>query len=101
MTSANIFDTGEVTWPSNQKQIIEQAKFTYHPLGKSYQKQIKTIEDQGEKQMEVIQNQGEIKIIIKYGFNRKDIPLVSKQKEIFNKLVDKTLDEITKSDKKS
>ena len=51
--------------------------------------------------MEAIQNQGEIKIIIKYAFNRKDIPLVSKQKEIFNKLVDKTLDEITKPDKKS
>ena len=49
-------------------------------MGKSYQKQIKTIEDQGEKQMEAIQNQGEIKIIIKYAFNRKDIPLVSKQK---------------------
>ena len=35
--------------PSNQQQIIEQAKFTYSPLGKAFEKQIKTIEDQGEK----------------------------------------------------
>ena len=47
--------TGEEILPSNQKQIIEQAKFTYSPLGKAFEKQIKTIEDQGEKQ---IQNQG-------------------------------------------
>ena len=28
--------TGEEILPSNQKQIIEQAKFTYSPLGKAY-----------------------------------------------------------------
>ena len=32
--------------PSNQQQIIQQAKFTYSPLGKAFEKQIKTIEDQ-------------------------------------------------------
>ena len=31
----------------HQKQIIEQAKFAYTPLGKAFEKQIKTIEDQG------------------------------------------------------
>ena len=42
--------TGEEVLPSNQKQIIEQAKFTYYPLGKAFEKQIKrTIEDQVEK----------------------------------------------------
>ena len=41
--------TGEGIWPSNQQQIIEQAKFTYSPLGKAFEKQIKTIKDQGEK----------------------------------------------------
>ena len=25
--------------PSNQRQIIEQAKFTYSPLGKAFEKQ--------------------------------------------------------------
>ena len=28
--------TGEELWPSNQKQIIEQAKFTYIPWGKAF-----------------------------------------------------------------
>ena len=35
--------TGEETLPSNQRQIIEQAKFTYSPLRKAFEKQIKTI----------------------------------------------------------
>ena len=39
--------TGEDILPSNQQQIIEQAKFTYSPLAKAFEKQIKTIEDQG------------------------------------------------------
>ena len=29
--------------PSNQEQVIEQAKFTYYPLGKAFEKQTKTI----------------------------------------------------------
>ena len=41
--------TGKEILPSNQKQIIEQAKFTYSPLGKVFEKQIKTIQDQGKK----------------------------------------------------
>ena len=30
--------TGEDILPSNQQQIIEQAKFTYSPLGKAFEK---------------------------------------------------------------
>ena len=37
--------------PSNKQRIIEQAKFTYSALGKAFEKQIKTIKDQGEKQV--------------------------------------------------
>ena len=44
--------TGEEILPSNQQQIIEQAQFTYSPLGKAFEKQIKTIEDQGQKQVD-------------------------------------------------
>ena len=40
--------------PSNQRQIIEQNKFTYFPLGKAFEKQRKTIEEQGKKQVEVL-----------------------------------------------
>ena len=44
--------TGEEILPSDQQQMIEQAKFTYFPLGKDFEKQIKTIEDQGKKQVQ-------------------------------------------------
>ena len=41
--------TGEDILPSGQQQIIEQAKFTYSPLGKAFNKQTKAIEEQGKK----------------------------------------------------
>ena len=44
--------TGEDILPSTQQQIIEQTKFTYFPLGKAFDKQMKTIEDQGKKQVD-------------------------------------------------
>ena len=39
--------TGEKILPSNQKQIIEEDKFTYSLSGKAFEKQTKTIEGQG------------------------------------------------------
>ena len=48
------YHTGEDILPSNQQQIIEQTRLTYSPLGKAFEKQIKTIEDQGQKQVEVL-----------------------------------------------
>ena len=48
--------TGEDILPSNQQQIIEQAKFTYSPLGKAFEKQIKTIEDEGKKQIDALES---------------------------------------------
>ena len=47
--------TGEDILPSNQQQIIEQARFTYSPLGKAFEKQTKTIEDQGQKQIDALE----------------------------------------------
>ena len=46
--------TGEDILPSNNQQIIEQARFTYSLLGKAFDKQIKTIEDQGKKQVDAL-----------------------------------------------
>ena len=46
--------TGEELLPLNQRQIIEQAKFTYSPLGKAFEKQTKTSEDQGKKQVDAL-----------------------------------------------
>ena len=82
--------TGEDILPSNQQQIIEQAKFTYSPLEKAFEKQIKIIEDQGQ-----------FKAIKKYTCNNEDIPLISKRKEIFNELVDERLEKIVDLDKKN
>ena len=48
--------TGAAILPSNQQQIIEQAKFTYSAVGKAFEKQIKTIEDQGKKQVDALEN---------------------------------------------
>ena len=76
--------TGEEIWPSNQQQIIEQVKFTYSPLGKAFEKEIKTNEDQGEKQIKAMQDERHVKTIIKYNYDDEDSPIVSKQKEIFN-----------------
>ena len=81
--------TGEDMLPSNQQKIIEQARFTYSPLGKAFEKQIKTIEDQGEKQIKAIQDQGQVKTIKKYDYDAEDTPFISRQKEIFNKIVNK------------
>ena len=53
--------TGEDILPSNQQQIIEQARFTYSPFGKAFEEQIKTIEDQGEKQIKAIQIKDNLK----------------------------------------
>ena len=70
--------TGEEILPSNQQQIIQQAKFNYSPLGKALEKQRKTIEDQGEKQVKAIQDKQivniNIKMIIKinYYFQKKE-----------------------------
>ena len=55
--------TGEEILPSNQQQIIEQAEFTYSPSGKAFEKQTKTIQDQGEKQIKAIQDKRPIKSI--------------------------------------
>ena len=41
--------TSEEILSFNQKQIKEQAKFNYSTLEKAFEKQTKTIEDQGEK----------------------------------------------------
>ena len=48
--------TGKEILPSNQQKIIEQAKFTYSPLGKAFEKQTKTIKDRGEKHVDALKS---------------------------------------------
>ena len=78
--------TGEDILASNQQQIIEQAKFTYSPLGKAFEKQIKSIKDQGEKQVGALENlkpKEKTKLIEDKSNNQ------SKAKIIFNELINK------------
>ena len=91
--------TGEDILPSNQQQVIKQDRLTYSPLGKTFEKQMKTIEDQGEKQIKAIQDQGQLKTTKKYDYDAEDTPFISKQKEIFNKLVGERRGKITDLDK--
>ena len=92
--------TGEDILPSTKQQITEQTKFTYYPLGKTFHKQIKTIEDQGKKQIVALNTlKSDNKITIKkYTYDPNDTQFISKQKEIFNKLVDEKLEKITDLD---
>ena len=95
--------TGEDILPSNQQQIIEQAKFTYSPLGKAFEKQIKTIEDQGEKQVEALKDlkdHREQLVNVNVNDDYEDKLLHSKEREIFRKIYNKRLDKIEEITKK-
>ena len=83
--------TGEEILPLNKQQIVEQAKFTYSPLGKAFEKQKKTIEDQGEKQIKAIQDNKQ-PLISDNDYKNK--LLLSKEREIFKDMYNKRLDKI-------
>ena len=84
--------TGEEILPSNQQQIIQQAKFNYSPLGKAIEKQIKTIKDQGEKQVVALES---LKAPDKKLTPIKDfIPMEKLNPEIINEI--KRIEEIEK-----
>ena len=88
--------------PSNQQQIIEQAKFTYSPLGKAFEKQTKTIKDQGEKQIKAIRDNKEQLVNINNDDNDdyKNKLLISREREIFKNIYNKRLDKIEELSKK-
>ena len=55
LINMNILPFKEIL-PSNQRQIIEQAKFAYSPLGKAFEKQTNTIEEQGKNRQKQLKN---------------------------------------------
>ena len=89
--------TGEEILPSNKQQIIEQAKFTYSPLGKVFEKHLKTIEDQGEKLIKAIQDNRK-QLISNDDYKNK--LLISKEREIFKDIYNRRLDKIKELDNK-
>ena len=86
--------TGEDILPSNQQQIIEQTKFTYSPLGKAFDKPIKTIEDQGKKQVDAL-NVLKPKEIESISNNK---PVINK--EIYDKILGERMDETLEMSRK-
>ena len=72
--------TGKEILPSDQSRIIEQTRFTYSPLNKEFEKQIKTIDEQG-------------KQLVKSN-DEKESLIHSKQNEIFKELDNGRMEEI-------
>ena len=81
--------TNEDILPSNQQQIIEQAKFTYSPLGKAFEKQIKTIGDKGQKQIDALESLKAKAITYKSDDNNTPI-----SKEIHDEILEERMVEI-------
>ena len=85
--------TGEEILPSNQQQLIQEAKFNYSPLGKALEKQRKAIKDQGEKQVVALES---LKPPDKKLPPMKDfIPMENLNPEIINEI--KRIEEIEKN----
>ena len=79
--------------PSNQRQITKQGKFTYSSLGKAFEKQTKTIEDQREKQIRGIQDNKKNQLDNKKLLGNNEL-LLSKERQIFKEIYNKRLDKI-------
>ena len=94
LSSSNIqkyeYLTGEDILSSNQQQKIEQAKFTYSALEIAFEKQIKTIEDQGKKQVNALENL-KTKAIIYKSVDDDNTPI---SKEIYDEILEKRMNEI-------
>ena len=88
--------TGEEILLSKRQRIIEQAKFTYSPLGKAFGKQTKTIEDRGKKQVEALKDLRNNKKNpqIHNTDDYKNELLISKEREIFKNIYNERLDKI-------
>ena len=79
---------------SNQRQIIAQVKFTYSPLVKAFEKQTKTIEEQGKKQIDAITNQNKRSEAVT---NNKRLEALTNEniyKGIFDQMTKQKFDEI-------
>ena len=70
--------------------MIEQAKITYSPLGKAFENQVKTTEDQGEKQIKALEEYG--KQLVKSS-SEKELLTLLKQKQFFDELANEKFSE--------
>ena len=80
--------------PINNK-LLEQKKFTYSPLGKAFEKEVKTIEDKGQKHIDALENlKGQNKQLVNVDDDYEDKLLHSKEREIYRKIYNKRLDKV-------
>ena len=91
------YRTGEDILPSNQEQIIEQARFTYSALGKAFEKQTKIDEDIGQKQIDTLKvlkpKEPTKAITYKLDDDDDNTPI---SKEIYDEILEGRMDEILK-----
>ena len=93
-TKISALSWGKIHKYEYQQQIIEQARSTYYPLGKAFEKEIRTIEDQDQKQFDALKVL-EPKAIESESNNK---PAITQ--EFYNKILEERMDEILKiSDK--
>ena len=80
--------------------MIKKVNFTYSRLGKAFKKQKKVNENQGEKQIKSIEQHGKQLALSNALDIENNNPSYLKQKEIFNKLVDKRSHKVLKLSRK-
>ena len=79
--------TGEKILLSDQRRAIKQAKFTYSPLWKTFEKRTKRIEEEGREQVAAIKEH-EKELVKSNAFTEKEKSItMNKQKEIFYNLI--------------
>ena len=79
--------TGEEILLSDQGRAIKQAKFTYSPLWKTFEKRTKRIEEEGREQVAAIKEH-EKQLVKSNAFTEKEKSItMNKQKEIFYNLI--------------
>ena len=79
--------TGEQILPSDQRRVLEEAAFPYSLLGKSWEKQRTTTEDQGQKQVQGIEDFENKSVKSNTFFEKEKCIQLDRQKEIFYNLV--------------
>ena len=76
---------------SDQRRVIEQARFTYSSLGKNLEKQTKTVEDQGKKQIAAIEYHVKYMVesnaLINKSYYDNENKLFLKEKEVYDEIV--------------
>ena len=69
---------------------MEQAKFTYSPLGEAFENQTKTIENQGQKQIKAIEDNKK-QLANNNANDYKNELINTKEREIFKNIYNKSL----------